>query len=206
MKKLWEAPNSPLNIWIVGPKICLTVDTKSICSSTILRFPRVSDRIVYKRKEFSSLSVRSGFCGRRFFPRDFSSSENIFPSRNFVFERNEIDRPSGSTLQFDFGFDKSFKNKFLFSRSKIRQNFSFQFSHSTSFISQLDQNDSMLVRLSVSDENHNDARIAWIQHNNWSNVAILHQDSTDFSLVRREIKFFEQQHQFFRFLDERSIG
>ena len=40
------------------------------------------------------------------------------------------------------------------------------------------------MRLSVSDENYNDARVALIKENNWTNVAIIHQDSIEYSLVR----------------------
>ncbi|CAF3827142.1 unnamed protein product [Rotaria magnacalcarata] len=56
------------------------------------------------------------------------------------------------------------------------------FSHSTSFISQANQSYSTLVRLSVSDENYNDARVAFIKYNNWSHTAIIHQDSIEQSL------------------------
>ncbi|CAF3763691.1 unnamed protein product [Rotaria socialis] len=61
------------------------------------------------------------------------------------------------------------------------------FSHSTSFISQADQTYSTLVRLSVSDENYNDGRVAFIKYNNWSHVAILHQDSTEYSLMMAKL-------------------
>ncbi|CAF1393101.1 unnamed protein product [Adineta steineri] len=57
------------------------------------------------------------------------------------------------------------------------------FSHSTSFISQANQTYSTLVRLSVSDENYNNARVAFIKYNNWSHVAIIHQDSIEHSLM-----------------------
>ncbi|CAF3410764.1 unnamed protein product [Rotaria socialis] len=59
------------------------------------------------------------------------------------------------------------------------------FSHSTSFISQVNQSYSTLVRLSVSDENYNDARVAFIKYNNWSHTAIIHQDSIEQSLVTK---------------------
>ncbi|CAF2081718.1 unnamed protein product [Rotaria magnacalcarata] len=59
------------------------------------------------------------------------------------------------------------------------------FSHSTSFISQANQSYSTLVRLSVSDENYNDARVAFIKYNNWSHTAIIHQDSIEQSLVTK---------------------
>jgi hypothetical protein len=36
----------------------------------------------------------------------------------------------------------------------------------------------------VSDENYNDARVAFIKYNNWSHVAIIHQDSIEHSLVK----------------------
>jgi hypothetical protein len=45
-----------------------------------------------------------------------------------------------------------------------------------------------LVRLSVSDENYNDARVAFIKYNNWSHVAIIHQDSIEHSLVNKKKK------------------
>ncbi|CAF1199983.1 unnamed protein product [Rotaria sordida] len=61
------------------------------------------------------------------------------------------------------------------------------FSHSTSFISQANQTYSTLVRLSVSDENYNDARVAFIKYNNWSHVAILHQDSIEYSLMMAKL-------------------
>ncbi|CAF2579887.1 unnamed protein product [Rotaria sp. Silwood2] len=61
------------------------------------------------------------------------------------------------------------------------------FSHSTSFISQANETYSTLVRLSVSDENYNDARVAFIKYNNWSNVAILHQDSIESSLMMAKL-------------------
>ncbi|CAF1299178.1 unnamed protein product [Adineta ricciae] len=57
------------------------------------------------------------------------------------------------------------------------------FSHSTTFISQANQSYSTLVRLSVSDENFNEARVAFIRSNNWSRVAIIHQDSIEHSLM-----------------------
>jgi len=37
----------------------------------------------------------------------------------------------------------------------------------------------------VSDENYNDARVAFIKYNNWSHVAIIHQDSIEHSLVNK---------------------
>ncbi|CAF3671346.1 unnamed protein product [Rotaria sp. Silwood1] len=61
------------------------------------------------------------------------------------------------------------------------------FSHSTSSISQANETYSTLVRLSVSDENYNDARVAFIKYNNWSNVAILHQDSIEYSLMMAKL-------------------
>ncbi|CAF0871402.1 unnamed protein product [Adineta ricciae] len=61
------------------------------------------------------------------------------------------------------------------------------FSHSTSFISQANQTYSTLVRLSVWDENYNDARVAFIQANNWSRVAIIHQDSIEHSLMMAKL-------------------
>ncbi|UJR14921.1 hypothetical protein I4U23_001903 [Adineta vaga] len=61
------------------------------------------------------------------------------------------------------------------------------FSHSTSFISQVNQTYSTLVRLSISDENYNDARVAFIQANNWSRVAIIHQDSIEHSLMMAKL-------------------
>ncbi|CAF4130293.1 unnamed protein product [Rotaria socialis] len=61
------------------------------------------------------------------------------------------------------------------------------FSHSTSFISQVNQSYSTLVRLSVSDENYNDARVAFIKYNNWSHTAIIHQDSIEQSLMMAKL-------------------
>ncbi|CAF3733024.1 unnamed protein product [Rotaria magnacalcarata] len=61
------------------------------------------------------------------------------------------------------------------------------FSHSTSFISQANQSYSTLVRLSVSDENYNDARVAFIKYNNWSHTAIIHQDSIEQSLMMAKL-------------------
>ncbi|CAF0736219.1 unnamed protein product [Adineta steineri] len=61
------------------------------------------------------------------------------------------------------------------------------FSHSTSFISQANQSYSTLVRLSVSDENYNDARVAFIEYNQWSHVAIIHQDSIEHSLMMAKL-------------------
>ncbi|CAF1614382.1 unnamed protein product, partial [Rotaria sp. Silwood1] len=61
------------------------------------------------------------------------------------------------------------------------------FSHSTSFISQANESYSTLVRLSVSDENYNDARVAFIKYNNWSHVAIIHQDSIEHSLMMAKL-------------------
>ncbi|CAF3315767.1 unnamed protein product [Rotaria sp. Silwood2] len=61
------------------------------------------------------------------------------------------------------------------------------FSHSTSFISQANESYSTLVRLSVSDENYNDARVAFVKYNNWSHVAIIHQDSIEHSLMMAKL-------------------
>ncbi|CAF1499111.1 unnamed protein product, partial [Rotaria sordida] len=61
------------------------------------------------------------------------------------------------------------------------------FSHSTSFISQANESYSTLVRLSVLDENYNDARVAFIKYNNWSHVAIIHQDSIEHSLMMAKL-------------------
>ena len=48
----------------------------------------------------------------------------------------------------------------------------------------MNQSYSTFVRLAVSDENYNDARVALIRSYRWSHVAIIHQDSIDASLVR----------------------
>ncbi|UJR31761.1 hypothetical protein I4U23_019239 [Adineta vaga] len=61
------------------------------------------------------------------------------------------------------------------------------FSHSTKFISQANESYSTLVRLSVSDENFNDARVAFIKSNHWSHVAIIHQDSIEHSLMTAQL-------------------
>ena len=57
----------------------------------------------------------------------------------------------------------------------------------------MNQSYSTLVHLSVSDENYNDARVALIQSNHWSHVAIIHQDSIDASLVQQKKKHIHQR-------------
>lgn len=60
------------------------------------------------------------------------------------------------------------------------------------------------MRLSVSDENYNDARVAFIKENNWTNVAIIHQDSIEYSLVKN--LFSIDFHRISPHIDGRTIS